>query len=86
MLTIRVDNRYLVDVGVNAHSISDHTQGTWNGIAGDISLEAGSPVFIKQVQVFPDVKAKTATVKIPAGAYYFTGARRKADPACAIAR
>lgn len=63
-LSIRVDNRYLVDVGVNAHSVGDQTQGTWNGIAGNISLEAGDPVFIKQVQVFPDLAAKTATVKV----------------------
>src|SRR4051812_19682338 len=45
-LSIRVDNRYLSEVGVNAHSASDQTQGTWNGIAGDIILEAGSPEFI----------------------------------------
>ncbi|HEY0611871.1 MAG TPA: beta-galactosidase, partial [Chitinophaga sp.] len=63
-LSIRVDNRYIVDVGVNAHSVGDQTQGTWNGIAGNIALEAGDPVFIKHVQVFPDVTAKTATVKI----------------------
>jgi hypothetical protein len=63
-LSIRVDNRYLVDVGVNAHSVGDQTQGTWNGIAGNIALEAGDPVFIKQVQVFPDLAAKAATVKV----------------------
>jgi hypothetical protein len=66
-LSIRVDNRYIVDVGVNAHSVGDQTQGTWNGIAGNIALEAGDPVFIKQVQVFPDLAAKTATVKIWVG-------------------
>jgi len=63
-LSIRIDNRYVVDVGENAHSASDQTQGTWNGIAGNIALEAGDPVFIKQVQVLPDLTAKTATVKI----------------------
>jgi hypothetical protein len=63
-LSIRVDNRYVVDVGENAHSASDQTQGTWNGIAGNIVLEAGDPVFIKQVQVLPDLSAKTATIKI----------------------
>lgn len=64
MLTIRVDNRYLVDVGINAHSAGDQTQGTWNGIAGKITLEAGDPVFIRNVQVFPDVTAKKAEVKV----------------------
>jgi hypothetical protein len=63
-LTIRVDNRYIIDVGVNAHSVGDQTQGTWNGIAGDMTLEAGDPVFIKNIRVLPDVTAKKATVRV----------------------
>jgi len=39
-LTIRVDNRMVLDVGENSHSISDHTQGNWNGIVGEIRLDA----------------------------------------------
>ncbi|HEY9173016.1 MAG TPA: sugar-binding domain-containing protein, partial [Verrucomicrobiae bacterium] len=35
-LTLRVDNRLIVDVGENSHSVSDHTQGNWNGIVGRI--------------------------------------------------
>ena len=33
-LTVRVDNRMVVDVGRNSCSVSDHTQGNWNGIVG----------------------------------------------------
>ncbi|UPK69082.1 sugar-binding domain-containing protein [Chitinophaga filiformis] len=66
-LTIRVDNRYLSEVGINAHSASDQTQGTWNGIAGDIVLAAGSPVFVKQVQLYPDVLNKHVQVKVMLG-------------------
>ncbi len=33
-LTVRVDNRLVIDVGRNSHSVSDHTQGNWNGIVG----------------------------------------------------
>jgi beta-galactosidase/beta-glucuronidase len=39
-LTIRVDNRLVVDVGINSHSVTDHTQGNWNGIVGRIELSA----------------------------------------------
>ena len=46
-LTIRVDNGLVVDVGVNSHCISDHTQGNWNGIAGEIRLLVGAPVWIE---------------------------------------
>ena len=33
-LTIRVDNRMIVPVGRDAHSVSDQTQSAWNGIVG----------------------------------------------------
>ena len=33
-ITVRVDNRMVVDVGRDSHSVSDHTQGNWNGIVG----------------------------------------------------
>lgn len=63
-LTIRVDNRAVVNVGPNAHSVSDHTQGNWNGIVGEISLTAQPDVQINQVRVFPDVQRKSALVKV----------------------
>ena len=40
-ISVCIDNRTeKVDVGINSHSITDHTQTNWNGIVGDISLEA----------------------------------------------
>ena len=63
-LTIRVDNRMIVDVGPNAHSVTDHTQTNWNGIIGRIELAAGSPVWMRDVQVFPDVARRSVRVKI----------------------
>lgn len=63
-LTIRVDNRTVVDVGPNAHSISDHTQGNWNGIIGALSLTATPRVRISRVRVLPDVAARSARVRV----------------------
>ncbi|MCB0152136.1 MAG: glycoside hydrolase, partial [Caldilineaceae bacterium] len=63
-LTIRVDNRMLIDVGPNAHSMSDHTQSNWNGIVGRLELAAESPIWLRTVRVFPDVARKHALVKI----------------------
>ena len=38
-ITIRVDNRTKdIDVGKDSHSITDQTQGNWNGIVGKIGL------------------------------------------------
>lgn len=64
LLTIRVDNRTVIDVGPNAHAISDHTQGNWNGIIGRLELSARSEVSLAQVRVFPDVARKSAQVRI----------------------
>jgi hypothetical protein len=61
-LTIRVDNRVVVDIGVNSHSISDHTQGDWNGIVGELSLRATPLVWIADLQVYPHIASKSVTV------------------------
>lgn len=61
-LTVRVDNRMVVDVGENSHSVSDHTQGNWNGIVGDLSLYARAPVWIDDLQVHPHLARKSVTV------------------------
>lgn len=52
-LTIRVDNRLVVDVGINSHSVSDHTQSNWNGIVGRIELRSRSPIWIDRQRVYP---------------------------------
>jgi hypothetical protein len=62
LISIRVDNRVVVPVGINSHSISDHTQSNWNGIVGDISLRAASKVFIRNIRVYPDVSNRKAKV------------------------
>jgi hypothetical protein len=64
LLTIRIDNRIVVPVGVNSHSISDHTQSNWNGIAGDISLKATSKAFIKSMTIYPDIAGNKARIRI----------------------
>ena len=66
-LTIRVDNRMVIDVGQNSHCVSDHTQGNWNGIVGRIELRSTTPVWMDDVQVYPDVAAKLARVRIAMG-------------------
>lgn len=62
LISIRIDNRVVVPVGINSHSISDHTQSNWNGIAGDISLKAMPSTFIRNIEIYPDVQNKKAKV------------------------
>lgn len=63
-ITVRVDNRMLHDVGKNAHSVTEHTQGNWNGLAGELSLTATSPVYISDIQIYPDIENKQAKANI----------------------
>ena len=62
LISIRIDNRVIIPIGVNSHSISDHTQSNWNGITGEISLCASSGVFINDVRIYPDIQNETAKV------------------------
>lgn len=63
-ITVRVDNNTIVDVGPNAHSITDHTQGNWNGVVGALTLHAVPAVQIRRLRTFPDVSSKLVTVKV----------------------
>lgn len=64
-VTIRIDNSIKeMNVGPDSHSVSDHTQGNWNGIVGKMFLKATSTVFIDEVQVYPDIKNKVANIKV----------------------
>ena len=65
MLTLRIDNRIKeINVGPDSHSITDHTQGNWNGITGRIELQAMDLIYIDDVKVYPDVDKKLAKVLV----------------------
>jgi lysophospholipase L1-like esterase len=64
-ISIRVDNRIKdINVGPDSHSITDQTQGNWNGIVGRIGLFATCDTHIDDVQVYPDLSDKSAKVRI----------------------
>jgi len=63
-LTLCVDNTVKIGVGINAHSVTDHTQTNWNGIVGAMRLTAGDRTYVDDVQVFPDVRAKRVQVVV----------------------
>ncbi len=64
-LTLKIDNAIRdVDPGINSHSISDHTQGNWNGVVGEIYLETKNKLSIKQIKVTPDLANKSIEVMV----------------------
>ena len=51
-ITIRVDNRIKeINPGVNSHSITDHTQTNWNGMVGQLYIQARPAVFLHDIQL-----------------------------------
>lgn len=62
-VTLCVDNRVKdIDPGENSHSISDHTQGNWNGITGDMYIQVRPRVNIYSATIYPDVAGRKVTV------------------------
>ena len=59
-----------VCVGQDSHSVTDQTQGNWNGITGEMFLKATpKDAYIKNVRVYPDVKGRKAEIKAIIGKY-----------------
>ncbi len=65
LLTVRVDNRIgEVNVGPDSHSVTDQTQGNWNGVVGKMELQCRPKVYIDDIQVFPDIENRQAKVQL----------------------
>ena len=66
-LTICVDNRVKIHLGKFVSALFGGTWGNMNGIIGRIELAATSPVWLDEVQVYPDVDKKLARVVVKIG-------------------
>ena len=63
-ISIRVDNRIKeINVGPDSHSITDQTQGNWNGIVGRIELQSVPKTCFEDIQVYPNLAEKKALVR-----------------------
>lgn len=65
-LTVSVDNRrshYPGGVG-NSHAFAEHTQTNWNGMLGEIFLEAVSDPCIESINLVPDPEKKSVFVRL----------------------
>ena len=64
-VAIRVSNDIRnVCVGQDSHSVTDQTQGNWNGIVGRIELQSRQRQYIDNVQVFPDIEGRQVKVVV----------------------
>jgi hypothetical protein len=65
-ITVLVDNAKLPPVGPS-HAVDERTQSNWNGIVGKMMLRATDPVWLEDVQVYPDIGNRTATIRAVVG-------------------
>lgn len=78
VISVRIDNKIRnIDPGENSHSISDHTQGNWNGIVGEMFLKANSRIYYEDIALFPSLKEGKLIVK--ANIYNTENNKKKID-------
>ena len=64
-LLLKVDNSLSrVNPGVNSHSVTDHTQGNWNGLIGRMEIEALPRIRVEHLAIYPDVEAKRIKARV----------------------
>lgn len=64
-LVVRVDNREVVPIGPNSHSITDHTQGNWIGVVGKVEVRATpSAAWIEGLTAWPSAAERAVTVEV----------------------
>ncbi|MBW8016512.1 MAG: hypothetical protein FVQ82_10015 [Planctomycetes bacterium] len=65
-ITLVVNNAKLPPAGP-AHAVDERTQTNWNGIVGRMELRATEPVWLEDVQVYPNAAKKEARVRAVIG-------------------
>ena len=65
-ITVLVDNARLPPVGPS-HAVDERTQTNWNGIVGTIELRASAPVWLDDLQIYPNEAEKEALVRAVVG-------------------
>lgn len=66
-LTLRIDNRILdVNPGMFAHSVTDATQGNWNGVVGNMELRPVAALHIHEARVEPSFSGKSVRLVVTA--------------------
>lgn len=65
LLTIRCDNRLgEINVGRDSHSVTDQTQGNWNGLVGRLEIRQHADACLSAIRIYPDLVHKSARVEI----------------------
>lgn len=65
-ITLQIDNRKFFEISDHnmGHAYTDHTQIMWNGVLGDIALNAYDAIAISDIQLYPNLASKTVKAKV----------------------
>lgn len=64
-ITLQIDNDIRpVGVGPDSHSVTDQTQGNWNGVVGRMEIRQQPRIYIDDMQVFTSAQQRTAQVRL----------------------
>ena len=63
-ITVCIDNRFQYNTHKWNHAHTEFTQINWNGILGEMKLVAVDPVYIDDMQLYPDVAKKSVEVRL----------------------
>ncbi|WP_333802652.1 sugar-binding domain-containing protein, partial [Sphingobacterium multivorum] len=63
-ITICIDNRFQYNTHKWNHAHTEFTQINWNGILGEMKLLAIDPVYVEDLQVYPNINDQSIKVKL----------------------
>lgn len=64
LISIRVDNSPVFNLGVMSHGYSEEVQTIWNGIVGRIELDIRDKVYVEKSSVYPDIESSKLTARL----------------------
>lgn len=63
-ITVCIDNRFQYNTHKWDHAHTEFTQINWNGILGEMKMFAVDPVYMDNLQVYPDVETRSIDLKL----------------------
>lgn len=63
-ITVCIDNRFQYKTHKWNHAHTEFTQINWNGILGEMKLMAIDPVYVEDLQVYPNIANKSVKVRL----------------------
>ncbi len=64
LISIRVDNSPVFNLGVMSHGYSEEVQTIWNGIVGRIELDIRDKVYVERADVYSDMDNSRLTTRL----------------------